>query len=107
MACDKEFIDFILSKLGHAPRFSARAMFGEYGIYADQKIVGFICDNQLLIKPTPQSLALEDICEKGHAYPKSKLYYVVSEDQLDDPAIYCDIMFAISAATPDKKKKKK
>ena len=107
MACDKDFIEYVLAKLGHAPRFTARAMFGEYGIYADGKIAGFICDNQLLIKPTPQSLALEDICEKDHAYPNSKLYYVVSEEQLDEPEIFCDIMFAITAATPDKKKKAK
>ncbi len=81
-------------------------MFGEYGLYADGKIVGFICDNQLLIKPTPQSLKLEDMCEKDHAYPGSKLYYMVSEEQLDAPEVFCDVMFDIAAATPEKKKKK-
>ncbi len=107
MACDKDFIAYVLAKLGHEPRFSARPMFGEYGLYADGKIVGFICDNRLLIKPTPQSMVLEDLCEKDHAYPGSKLYYLVSEDQLDAPQIFCDVMFAIAAATPDKKSRKK
>lgn len=27
-------------------------MFGEYGVYADGKIFGLICDNKLFVKPT-------------------------------------------------------
>ncbi len=107
MATDKDFIDYLLTKLGHFTRFSVRPMFGEYCLYVDGKTVAFVCDNRLLIKPTKQSEHLNDICEKDHAYPESKLYYLVSEDQLDDPEVFIKAMFDIAAATPDKKKKLK
>lgn len=107
MPTDKTFIEYVLTKLGNDVRFGAKAMFGEYCLYYDGKVVAFICDNRLLIKPTKQSEHLKDICEMCEAYPGSKLYYLVSEDYLDEPQIFTDTMKAIAAATPAKKVKKK
>ncbi len=106
MATDKDFIEYLLLKLGNDVRFSTKAMFGEACLYYDGKVVAFVCDNRLLIKPTKQSEHLKDICEMDEAYPGSKLYYLVSEDQLDEPKIFIETMKAIAAATPDKKPKK-
>lgn len=106
MATDKDFIEYLLVKLGNDIRFSTKAMFGEYCLYYDGKVVAFVCDNRLLIKPTKQSEHLRDICEMDEAYPGSKLYYLVSEDQLDEPREFIQTMKAIAAATPDKKPKK-
>jgi TfoX/Sxy family transcriptional regulator of competence genes len=30
-------------------------MFGEYGVYCDEKFVALICDDTLFVKPTPIS----------------------------------------------------
>jgi TfoX/Sxy family transcriptional regulator of competence genes len=95
MATQKETVDFILGKLRDAKRFSARAMFGEYALYADGEVVALICDDRLYVKILPASLELEAQCEQGAPYPGAKLHYLVGEGQLstlpDLPAILLDI----------------
>ncbi len=54
MATRKETAAFILGALGHADRFSTKAMFGEFALYADGKPVAFICDDQLFVKIMPE-----------------------------------------------------
>jgi len=80
MATRKETAAFILEMLGHADRFSTKAMFGEFALYADGKPVAFICDDQLFVKIMPESAALQGRCERAPAYPGSKDYYLVPED---------------------------
>lgn len=53
MATDKEFITFLLDTLKPVGNISARPMFGEYGLYYEEKLIGLVCDNQMLIKITP------------------------------------------------------
>ena len=52
MASDQNFVDFVIEQISNAGAITAKKMFGEYGIYADEKIFGLICDNKLFIKPT-------------------------------------------------------
>lgn len=82
MATRKETADFILGELGRPDRFSLKPMFGEYALYADGKVVGFIADDQLLLKIMPESAALETLCEKTEVFPGSKDYYLVPEDMI-------------------------
>jgi len=95
MATQKETVAFVLGKLRDAKRFSARAMFGEYALYADGEVVALICDDRLFVKILPVSSELEEQCEKGEPYPGAKLHYLVDEGQLstlaDLPAILCAI----------------
>jgi TfoX/Sxy family transcriptional regulator of competence genes len=105
MATQKETIEFILGKLRHADRFSARAMFGEYALYADAKVVALICDDRLYVKILPASQKLESVCEKGEPYPGAKPHYVVDEGQLSTIDNLPAILFAIAKAVPAKKKK--
>lgn len=107
MATQKETIDFILQKLGHDKSFSARAMFGEYALYAKGKVVALVCDNQLFVKILPASIELEAICEKSAPYPGAKPHYVIEEGQLSTLDSLRDILLAISDALPVKKKSKK
>jgi DNA transformation protein len=106
MSTQKETIEFILEKLGYPKRFSARAMFGEYALYADGKVVALVCDDLLYVKILPVSAELEDMCEKGQPYPGAKDHYVFEEDQLSQLEQLPDILFAIAASLPEKKKKK-
>ncbi len=107
MSTQKETVEFILEKLGEPGRFAVRAMFGEYALYADGKVVGLICDDQLYVKILPESKELESICEKDEAYPGSKLYYVVEEGELSRLKILPEILFDIAKSLPAKKPKKK
>jgi TfoX/Sxy family transcriptional regulator of competence genes len=105
MATQKETIEFILGKLRHKDRFSAKAMFGEYALYADEKVVALICDDRLYVKIVPASSELETICEQGAPYPGAKPHYVVDEGQLTTVENLPAILFAIAKAIPVKKKK--
>jgi TfoX/Sxy family transcriptional regulator of competence genes len=104
MATQKETIEFILGKLRHGDRFSARAMFGEYALYADGKVVALICDDRLYIKILPASKELEPLCEKGEPYPGAKPHYVVEEGQLSTLEKLPAILFTVAKAVPAKKK---
>lgn len=83
MSTSKDTVQFILMKLRNSPRFSARAMFGEYALYADGKVVALICDDLLYVKIVPASASLERYCEKDSPYPGAKPHYVISEEQYD------------------------
>jgi TfoX/Sxy family transcriptional regulator of competence genes len=107
MATEKQTVDFLLKKLGSSEHFSTRAMFGEYALYADGKVVGLVCDDTLYVKITPASKELEKICEKGPPYPGAKDYYIVTEDQLTDLRHLPKILFNIAESLPSKKKKSK
>ena len=106
MSTEKETVEFIISKLGSRDRFRARPMFGEYAFYADNKVVGLICDNILYVKIMEQSSELEEVCEKGPPYPDAKDYYVIEEDQLSTFPKLPHILFEIAKVIPEKKKKR-
>lgn len=103
MATQKETVDFILGKLRDAKRFSARAMFGEYALYADGEVVALVCDDRLYVKILPASGELENQCEKGEPYPGAKPHYLVDEGQLSTLPNLAGILFAIAASRARKK----
>jgi TfoX/Sxy family transcriptional regulator of competence genes len=107
MATTKETAAFILEELGQSERFSVKPMFGEFAIYADGKTVGFICDDQLLLKIMPESADLNALCERAQAYPGSKDYYLVPEDVITGDRKLPQLMLRMAAALPPPKAKKK
>lgn len=107
MSTRKETIDFIIEKLGDSTRFTSRAMFGEYVLYADGKTVALVCDDLLYVKIVPESKGLEGVCEKDSPYPGARPHYVIEEEQLLTLEELPDILCAIAAALPVKKLKKK
>ena len=67
---------------GHTVR--TRPMFGEYGLYCDEKVVGLICDDALFIKPSTADPELFSRTEPAPPYPGAKPYHRVPGDALDD-----------------------
>jgi TfoX/Sxy family transcriptional regulator of competence genes len=105
MATQPETIAFILGKLRDRSRFTTRAMFGEYALYADGKVVALVCDNLLYVKILPASQELASQCEQGAPYPGAKPHYVVEEGQLSTIPNLPAILGAIATAIPAKAKK--
>ena len=60
MATQRETTEFILEQLQGAGETRVQAMFGEYALYLDGKVLGFICDDTLFLKDTPGARALID-----------------------------------------------
>ena len=107
MATHKETVEFILGKLRDRGRFSARAMFGEYALYADGKVVALVCDDLLYVKILPASSELEGQCEKGEPYPAARPHYIVEEAQLSTIEILPTILCAVAESIPRNKNKAK
>ncbi|MFN8591125.1 MAG: TfoX/Sxy family protein [Thermomicrobiales bacterium] len=83
MPTEKETVAFILDQLAPLP-VRARAMFGEYGLYCDEKIVALICDDTLFVKPTAAAERHFTPADLAPPYPGAKDAYAVSGDRLDD-----------------------
>ncbi len=107
MSTQKQTVEFILEKLGEPGRFTVRAMFGEYALYADGKVVGLVCNDQLYVKILPESAELEGICEQDVAYPGSRPFYVVEEGMLSQIRNLPEILLNIAKSLPAPVKKKK
>jgi len=79
-----------------------RPMFGEHGIYCDDRIFGFVCDDVLLLKLVPEAEELTAELPRGEAYPGSKPYGVVDDDRMGDTEWLHEVAQTIAATQPRK-----
>ena len=91
---------FILEQLEPLP-VRARSMFGEYGLYCEDKVVGFVCDDTIFLKPSDATAGLA----LGPAYPGSKDYAIVDADLLEDSEALRDMVRATADSLPPPKPK--
>jgi TfoX/Sxy family transcriptional regulator of competence genes len=87
------------------PGVTSKKMFGEYALYLGDRVVAFVCDDTLFIKPTPGARAMLPQAEMGPAYPGSK-DYVIAGDVLDDPDLLARVLRQVADETPAPKPKK-
>jgi TfoX/Sxy family transcriptional regulator of competence genes len=86
MASDFKTVAFIVDQSGLGTRLGYKRMFGEYALYLNTKVVAFVCDNKLFLKPTDAGRALLGSPTEAPAYPGSKNYFLLQEE-LEDPAL--------------------
>lgn len=84
MASDPRTVQFVLDQMAGAGDVSARAMFGEYGVYCDGRIVALICDDRLFVKPTAAGRAHIGNPEEAPPYQGAKPSFLISEEGLED-----------------------
>ena len=99
MSSDRSFVDHVCEQSGLAPGLSARAMFGEYGLYLDGKLIALICDNQLFVKPTPAGRRLVPAAPEAPPYSGAKPCLVVDE-AIDTPDLLRSLFVATADALP-------
>ncbi|KAA8884049.1 TfoX/Sxy family protein [Nocardia colli] len=85
MSTDKATVAGILEQLEPLD-VRARAMFGEYGLYCDDKLVALIADDHLFVKPTAVATGYADESWLAPPYPGAKDYYRVPAPRLADTA---------------------
>lgn len=107
MATDQRTIEFIAEQVQGAGDIRYRKMFGEYALYCNDKVVGFVCDDQLFIKPTSISNNFLDDSHLAPAYPGSKDYYKVPEDKWDEREWLTELIQQTASKLPLPKQKKK
>ncbi len=110
MSTQKETVQYIIDRLGHKNVFTAKAMFGEYALYAGGVVVALICNDQLYVKDMPESQELADYCDMDSPYPGAKEHYLIEEHhygQIENLSqILLDIAQARSKTTKTKSPKK-
>ena len=83
MASTKKFVEYILDQIDSESEITARSMFGEYGLFADKKIFGLVCDNKLFIKPTIAGREFIKNVVEAPPYQGDKLCFLIG-DKLED-----------------------
>jgi TfoX/Sxy family transcriptional regulator of competence genes len=104
LSTSKQTVAFIEDQLAGLP-IRTKPMFGEYALYVDDKVVGFICDDTLFIKPSEVDAALLEGTVMAPAYPGSKLYHSVPGDLLEDSEWLHTAITGTAAALPAPKPK--
>ena len=103
MATSPQIIANLLDALPDG--MTARRMFGEYALYFQDRVLGFVCDDTLFIKPTSGAVALLPMAKMAPAYPGSK-QYIVADDALDDADLMAQLFWQVAAEVPTSKPRK-
>ena len=83
MASTQQFVDFVLDQIVGSGTIHAKKMFGEYGIYANEKIFGLICDDTLYLKSTESGRNYMGEIIEASPYPGAKPHLKIT-DQIED-----------------------
>ncbi len=83
MSTSKETVARLLEQLEPLD-VRAHAMFGEYAVYCDEKVVAFVCDETFFLKPSSASPSLGIALVPGAPYPGAKDYWVIGEAIIED-----------------------
>ena len=105
MASKQSTVDFLTDQMAGAGTITSKRMFGEFCIYCDGKVVGFVCDDQLYIKPTSVGRKFLDESYDAPPYPGAKMYHCVPEDKWDDQEWLTEFIRKTAAVLPFPKKK--
>ena len=109
MATDQDFVDYVAEQVGVGNRLTRRKMFGEYALYANQKVVALVCDNMLYLKPTePGRALLEEMSQVNEQapFPGAKMWFSI-DAELDNPERLGELLRVTERAVPAPKEKRK
>lgn len=106
MASDQNFVDFVIEQIKKAGDITAKKMFGEYGIYADGKLFGLICDNKLFIKPTISGRKFIGNVIEEPPYEGAKPSFLI-EDKIENSEWLSELIRISLDELPTPKPKKK
>ena len=85
MSTKKDFAVYVLDQVNDK-KARVKAMFGEYALYYNEKVVALICDNKVFLKITKGTKEILGNHKIGKAYPNSSDFFVLGEEILEDSA---------------------
>jgi len=106
MASNQNYVDFVIEQIKNAGEITAKKMFGEYGIYADGKLFGLICDNKLFIKPTTSGREYIGNVVEAPPYEGAKPSFLI-EEKIEDSNWLSELVRISLKELPTPKQKKK
>jgi TfoX/Sxy family transcriptional regulator of competence genes len=105
MATDQTFVDFILDQLNAPAQMVGKKMFGEYGLYAGDKLFALVCDNKLFLKPTAAGRAFIREVVEAAPFPGAKPSFLI-EEGLEDREWLQELVHLTVQELPHPKPKK-
>ena len=88
MACNADFVQFIVDQCSGAGDITVRKMMGDYCIYCNGVLFGLICDNNFYVKVTEAGEAVLEEVDLRQPYEGAKDYFYVgnvdNRDYLED-----------------------
>ncbi len=106
MASDRKFVDFVVDQINNAGHITFKHMFGEYGVYADNKLFALICDNKLFITQTESGRKFIKNVVEAPPYPGAKPKFLI-EDEIEDREWLSNLVRLTVKELPEPKPKKK
>lgn len=104
MASSLDYVEYVCEQICDAGEIRYKKMFGDYGVYCDEKIIGVICDNQFFVKKTEAASHFPDF-EEAAPYTGAKPHILV--DCVDDRDLLAQFISATYHELPAPKPKKK
>lgn len=110
MSSNISFVEYVCDQIKDAGNITFKKMFGEYGVYCNNKIIGLICDDQFFLKTTEggRNFIIEhslDGITEAPAYKGAKPSFVI--EKLDDREYIVNLIKTTYLELPEPKPKKK
>ncbi|MFZ4579520.1 MAG: TfoX/Sxy family protein [Myxococcota bacterium] len=99
MASRVETAEYVLARIAGAGNVRYRKMFGEFGVFCDDKMVALICDDRLYVRPTAAGRAFIGTPAEAPPYPRAKNHFLI-QDQLDDAPWLAQLVHLTAAELP-------
>jgi TfoX/Sxy family transcriptional regulator of competence genes len=80
MASSLDVVHYICDQAGLGSRLTFKRMFGEFALYVDGKVVAFVCDDQLYLKPSAEGRAFLGKVTLAPPYPAAKDYFLLASE---------------------------
>ena len=79
MACNPDYVQYIIDQCSGAGEIAVKKMMGDYCIYCDGILFGLICDNNFYVKVTePGKAVLKEVILRP-PYDGAKDYFYISD----------------------------
>ncbi len=105
MASNLEYVEYVCEQISGAGNITFKKMFGEYGVYCNEKFIGVICDNQFFVKKTVSGASVIPDCEEAPPYSGAKPHLLI--ENVDDRELMTKFITATYNELPMPKPKKK
>ncbi len=103
MASNLSIIQYLVDQISECGIITYKKMFGDYCIYINTKVLGFVCDDIFYIKSTKIGEENFPEIEKGYPYEGASLYPILDIENKDLLISYINL---IKSELPEKKIKK-
>jgi len=104
MACNPEFVQYIIDQCSGAGEIAVKKMMGDYCAYCDGVLFGLICDNNFYLKVTESCMPLLKEVILRPPYDGAKDYFYISD--VDDRECLTSLIKVTIRALPKPKAKK-